>query len=449
MITRAAWACLGLCVAGIPAAAQGPVGAVSGLVYDSLLPGPLVGAQVMVREAAQRTQTDSAGRFRFDGVTPGHYTLLVSHPGLDSAGLSAIGRPLVVVAGETAHVTVATPSRVTVWRRRCGVELSTSPDSGIVYGVVQDIAGTHLAGAGVRATWIRLLQPGTNDVVIEQREARTRSDSLGLYQVCGVPTDVAVRIRAFTRADSTGAPDVRTYARALARQDLIIALSGSAAERRTAALRGAVRTEEGEPVARARVVVHEGGATLTNDNGAFVVVGLPAGTQWVTVHAIGRRPFEQAVVLRAGDTTTLDLTLEPLPIALDPIRVLGTRGMRLFADLEARRRGGGGYYRSEAEIKRMGSLRGVLGTIPTVRFARSGSVFDLRVLLPKFGPGRGYCVAPLFIDGERADYDELGTYRPADLVGVEVYPRTVSVPQEFQTGGTDCGVVLIWTKYLR
>ena len=437
-----------LFAAALPAPAQGPAGGVRGLVYDSLLRGPLIGAHVMVREVAQGAQTDSVGRFRFDSVAPGRYTLLVSHPALDVAGLHTIGRPLVVVPGEIARVTLATPSLATVWRRLCGAELGSRRDSGIVYGVVRDLAGTHLAGAALLATWIRLRQPEGTDVGVEQFEAQTRTDSLGAYQVCGVPADFPIRVRAFARADSSGAVDVRVHGRALARQDLVIALAESAAQRRTAALRGVVRAEEGGPIARARVVVDEGGSTLTDDNGGFVVAGLPGGTQWVSVHAIGRAPFEQAVVLRTADTTALDLTLGPLPIVLDPVRVLGTHGMRHMAGVEARRRSGRGYYRSEAEIKRMGSLRGVLGTIPTVRLGQGPTVFDVLVLLPK--PGVGFlCRAGLFIDGRRAEYEELASYRPADLIAVEVYPRASSVPVEFQSMGSGCGVVLIWTKYLR
>jgi hypothetical protein len=30
-----------------------------------------------------------------------------------------------------------------------------------------------------------------------------------------------------------------------------------------------------------------------------------------------------------------------------------------------------------------------------------------------------------------------------------VYPRASTVPQEFQSAVSTCGVVLVWTKYLR
>src|SRR5690242_10174323 len=104
-----------------PRAASGQT-FVTGTVYDSLLLAPLRGADVWVRGSQQRAQTDSSGRFELEGIAPGRYTLLVSHPGLDSAGLFTLAVP-VTVTGTGLSVHVATPSLATLWRRRCGQEL--------------------------------------------------------------------------------------------------------------------------------------------------------------------------------------------------------------------------------------------------------------------------------------------------------------------------------------
>ncbi len=432
------------------AVAQGGRGAIRGVAYDSLLREPLVGAIVWLRDVDRHAVTDSAGRFRLDSVPAGRHLVALTHAGLEPVGLSTLTAAATVAPGDTVAVTLAVPSLTTFWLRGCRDTLGVRLDSGIVAGAVDDAAnGARLAGAGVLASWLWLIQHGTSDVLVQERELRAGTDSLGAYYLCGVSTDVVVRVRGYARADSTGGVDVRVGPRGVAGLDLTIALAapGAIPPSRTAALRGAARTTEGQPLPRARVIVYEAGSGLTDDNGKFLLSGLPAGTQWVSVQAIGRERFEQAVVLRAADTTTLDAALGPLPVTLDPIRVLGTRGARLMAGFEQRRRAGSGYVRTEDDIKRMGSMRGVFGTIPSVRIRRARSVFDLTVLLPR-GAG-GLCVAPLFIDGERADYDQLRTYRTADLVGVEVHPRASTVPQAFQSAFTDCGVVLVWTKYLR
>jgi len=424
-------------------AAQG-LGSIHGVVYDSLLHEPLRGAIVWVGGVQGHAVTDAAGRFRLDGVPAGRHVVAATHPGLEPVGLFTLTAAATVAAGDTSTVGLAVPPLGIFWLRGCHDTLGVRADSGIVVGAVGGAtSGSRLAGAGLLASWRGLIQSGTSDVLVQEREVRATTDSLGAYYLCGVSTNVVVRVRGYARADSTGAIDVHVGPRGVARLNLQIGGGG-----RTAVLRGVVRDTAGQPIPAARVIVHEGASGLTKDDGTFLLSGLPDGTQWFSMHAIGRERFEQAVVLRAGDTTALDAALRPAALMLDPVRVLGARGARILAQFERRRLAGSGYSRTEDDIRKMGSMRGVLSTIPSVRFPpRARSVFDLTVLLPQ-GAG-GLCVAPIFIDGELASYEQLRTYRTADLVGLEVYPRSSTVPQEFQSAVSTCGVVVVWTKFLR
>jgi hypothetical protein len=429
-------------------AAQHPV---RGLVYDSLLHAPLAGAEVWVRGSGQRAETDSTGRFRLDSVAAGPHMLLVSHSGLDSAGVYTLAFPFVASAAESTLVSVATPSLGSLWRRRCGQELQERPDSGLVYGVIQDAATQdHLAGAGVMLQWLHIVQTDPTTVVTDPRSLITRTDSTGTYYGCGVARDTKVSVRAYARADSSGLVDVQLGPRGVGRQDLLVALAPPPPAVRTqAVLRGTVTTSEQLPVYGGRVTVREGGSTVVNGDGGFVLRDVPPGTQWVTVQAIGRAPFGEAVDLRGGDTAWLPVTLAPLPVTLAPVRVT-TQPAPLLAEFEERRRSGLGYYRNEAELATMSSVRAALTTLPTVRFARGAGLTDFIVLLPNPGIGaRGYCVAGLYIDGAVSNYEQLHSYRPSDLVGIEVYPRAASAPLQYQSVATGCGVVLVWTKYLK
>lgn len=176
--------------------------------------------------------------------------------------------------------------------------------------------------------------------------------------------------------------------------------------------------------------------------------GLPAGTQWVNVLAIGHAPAGRAVDLRGGDTVSIAVRLGPVPIRLDTIFLVAARRSRDMAEFEERRNSGLGYYLTEDELKRMGSVRGAFYRFPSVRVVGSSrSVFDFRIM---FGAGRRLCVANLFIDGVRASFEELAAYRAPDLVGIEVYPRSMGAPHRFQSAASsDCGVVVVWTKYVR
>jgi len=172
----------------------------------------------------------------------------------------------------------------------------------------------------------------------------------------------------------------------------------------------------------------------------------------VSVQAIGRAPTGQAVDVRPGDSTWLPIALAPIPVTLAPVRVTGQQS-RLLADFEDRRRAGSGlgYYRTEEEIAGAGSVRSVLTTMPSVTIARGQGLTDFVALLPSPGAGgNGWCVATLYIDGFLSDWDQVNVYKPTDLVGVEMYPRATTVPIQYQQSADRlCGVVLIWTKYLK
>jgi hypothetical protein len=420
---------------------------VRGTVFDSLLRVPLSGADLWVRGTNWRARTDSVGLFAFDSVVPGDYTVLLSHRGLDSAGLYTLPLPLTVRAGDTALVRLAIPALGTLWARRCGQELTPRADSGLVFGVVQDAAtGARLEGAGVLLRWLRITQTDPINVTTQERNLTARTDSTGTYYACGVSRDMKIALRGYAAHDSTGMLDLQLGRRGVGRQDLMIALGPA---RQRAVLRGNAQTDERTPLYSGRVSVREGPSTVVEASGGYTVTGVAPGTQWVTVQAIGRAPVGRAVDFRAGDTTWLDVALGPLPVSLSPIRVVG-QPSRMLQEFEERRRAGLGYSLGEAEIKGAGSLRGVVGALPTVRIGRGSGIKDFVVMLPRPGvDARGYCVATLYVDGFLSDYDQLQNYRPEDLVGIEMYPRASLAPIQFQSISTGCGVLIIWTKYLK
>lgn len=421
-------------------------GAIRGVVYDSLLRAPLGSAEVWLRGTERREFTDRDGRFAFDSVPIGRQVIAVSHAGLDSAGLFTLALPLTVAAGETARITIATQSLATLWRRRCGVELGASADSGLVFGVIQDATtGAHLAGAALIARWVRLAKLDNVNVQVNDRDVRVRTDSLGAYYACGVATDMTLLVRAYAGRDSTGPIDVRFGPRRVARQDLTVALDRPP----TATVRGSVKTNDGKPLLGARATVRDGGSTSLAA-GVFTLTDLPAGTQWISIQAIGRQAAEMAVDLRSGDTTNLAFTLEPLPVTLDPVRVTTAPRTGKLAEFDERRRSGTGYTRTAADLQGIRTMRAVFTGAPSVRVERSrGGVGDFQVLLEAPGlSGQGWCVASLYIDGFRANYDQLSAYQPTDLIGIEIYQRVSTAPVQYQQVASGCGVVLVWTKYV-
>jgi hypothetical protein len=57
------------------------------------------------------------------------------------------------------------------------------------------------------------------------------------------------------------------------------------------------------------------------------------------------------------------------------------------------------------------------------------------------------CALTVFIDGiKEQDQSELPYLHPDEMAAVEIYPRGLLVPVEFQTPRSTCGVIAIWTK---
>ncbi|MGH7645423.1 MAG: carboxypeptidase regulatory-like domain-containing protein [Gemmatimonadales bacterium] len=426
-----------------PAAAQGDAGTIRGVAFDSLLQAGLPGAAVWVRGTGRTATTDSAGGFRVDSVPAGRHVLALAHADLDSAGLYSVAAAVTVEAGDTAVVALTVPSLRTLWRRACPSPDAAPPDSGILFGVVRDArTGNRIAGAAILITWLSLQRVGRAQVMVDTREARVLSDSIGGYYACGVGADMRLEVRAYVPTDSSGPIQVLPRARPLARRDLTVG-GGT----RSAGVRGTVSGPDGRPVANARVAVEEAGSTTSGEDGRFALGGLPAGTQWLRVRAIGHTPFERAVDLRDGDTTALPVVLARAPVLLDSIAVRGIRPLAL-EQFEERRRLGMGYALGEEELRRRPTVRSVFASFPSVTVA-GRSATNFVILMPARGTARGRCTPNIYIDGLRSSVEGLGAYRPEDMVGVEVYTRGSDAPGRYQPIDTECGVVLVWTKYLR
>jgi hypothetical protein len=229
--------------------------------------------------------------------------------------------------------------------------------------------------------------------------------------------------------------------RPVARRDFTI---GRGAVRQ-AALRGVVVRPDGTPVPDAQVTVEEGRQRFAGGDGAFLLDGLPAGTRWLHVRAVGFVPAAQAVDLRDGDTVDVRVTLAPAPVVLDTVRVQTSPMTREMQEFEDRRRTGFGFVLTEDQVKHRPNIRSVFLGVP-----------HLRIIGPTVGqfslvfqnPSGATCVPTIFIDGRRGAIHELYGFAPEQLLGLESYSRPAAVPPRFQTPMSECGAIVVWTKAL-
>ena len=422
------------------AGAQAPSHTLRGVARDSVSDIPLAGAFVVLQGTSHGVLSDSAGRFVFDSLVAGTYTVVAQHAALDTIGLSGIRRTVSVPGPE---IVVSTPSFATLWRVACGDRPAPS-DSGFVYGTVRaSESGRPMEGAYVALSWVDLRQTGAKAVDQTEWGAHARTGSSGTFAICGIPLDAALELRASSDSGTTGGIEV--LARRALRIDFAIATSPSAAR---GFVVGVVTDSSGAPIAGVRAMV-DGAEVRSDATGRFVLREVTGGTRQVQMVAVGRAPVSATVEVVPGDTAFVTATMFGVQ-QLDPIRVVARTPyvQMLTLGIEERKRTGTGFFMDSTRIATHGTLVGALRLAPSLRIkgfgARHEILFPARV--QRSADGEDLCHATVWIDGRKSEQSFVLELRPDDIAVVEVYPRFMLIPAAYTAQYEGCGVVAIWTK---
>ena len=468
MGARRAVGCAAAAIAVVlPTTARTQVTRLRGLVYDSVAALPLAGAHVELVNLEDRshvlfsTTSDSLGRFVLDSVARGRYIAGFLHPMLDSLGLAISQRLLTVTTGGELRIDLAVPSPERIEGALCGATQDKNTNGAIIGYVLNSHSFAAAESTTVIAAWAELLL-GKNGLGREVLSRRATTDANGWFVVCGVPTASSVILRAASGTDTSGAIELDVPKSRIARRTLYIDhplafdSSGRVAHapdtaatsaHGAATLAGWVRTEDGVPIAGARVKIYESDiVAVTNDDGAFQLVGIPGGTQTLNTRAIGFVPDDRPV----------DLTDRQIPVVigmltirrfLDTVHVRASRTLFMSAvGFEDRKRGGAGQFFTASEIERMHphEVTDVLRHAPGIAVSTDNS-HNVKIRM------RGdmeYCTPAIFLDGKQLINWELGDLNslvePETVGGMEVYTPAMT-PPEFRTR-QGCGTILLWTR---
>lgn len=427
--------------------AQNAAASLVGTAYDSVSGKPLSGATVRIIGRAGLAVSDKKGKFHFDSLLPGKYSLVMEHAKLDSMGLAEV-----VVVTELAEnrkeakVTMSIPSFGTMWKRACG-SAEVPVDRGLMHGAIRSPVGEQgVFGARVAISWTDVSVGAAKKLKQTKFTLETETDTTGVYVACGIPVDVPLQIVAGLDSASQIVIDLQSQNSRVLRRDVMLGApdASSAADSAaagvsggTGTVRGKVVNVTGAPMANVRIGVDGVEITRTNSLGEFVANNVRAGTRTVAFVSIGSEPVTKLVDVPVEGVVTTSASMTRATV-LDEFVVRGQRVARLVRDYEERKRAGFGSFKDSTEIMRYPSLESAL------RMSR-GVKIDSRthaIYLPSLG---GYCLAHLFIDRRRADQDELLMRFPVDIAWIEVYPRWYDVPIDFQPA--TCGTVVVFTKY--
>lgn len=440
-------------------------GSITGTVTDSVHARPAADAIVFLTRVSpeptdfRSTIADVKGRFHFDTLVAGRYTIAFSTSYLDSLSLTLPPREVTLADGQRVRVDFTTPSGATLRAAACpGLNLGRG--QGAVIGQVTDAdTDRPLTTAQVAVSWNDLSVDSAFRPVTAERGGAVPVDSLGRYRLCGVPTDTYLGVQvqdsgrvgsALTMVvDADGGLIVRDLSLSASSARSMAALD-SAARRAdtttpppltgTATVTGVVRSPSGQPLAEAQVRVRDAaGVTRTDSLGRFSLSGQPAGSQLLETRRVGYLLSETPVELRSGRTVAVTVTLARI-VNLDSIRIVAQRSR--YREFEQRRKFGFGRYLDQAAIEKQHPFEtsDLFRMMPGFRVEGSG--IDARVVSTRGAISlTGRCTPNIVIDG--IQHQDINLISPDAIGAIEAYPGPAGAPMQYDSA---CGVVVIWTK---
>jgi hypothetical protein len=214
-----------------------------------------------------------------------------------------------------------------------------------------------------------------------------------------------------------------------------------------------VAKQTGEPLADVRVAVRSTRTRgTTARDGTVTLQGLRAGQYTVEVSRIGYASSTLEAALLAGETTSLQVALEAVPVAMDTVEAeVRTWGRR--------------YLEAHGFFQRASTIPGDFITRAQIEHDKPRS---LSFLLQRYrrllvhddtwsrtagsrraarGTVSGSCSPNYFMDGLLVTNMEVESVNIAIVEGIEIYKGASEVPPQFNRDNRGaCGAVVIWTR---
>jgi hypothetical protein len=248
----------------------------------------------------------------------------------------------------------------------------------------------------------------------------------------------------------------RAWAIALLTLAVIVALPLQA---RTAAaqavVKGRVRALQSlAPLVGAEVLLENlGRLATTNDSGLFRLADIPLGVHQFRVRRIGFLGAVASLRIEAPDSVVLDLTLEAWVQELEPLFVNARpRRSAQMEEFEERRRIGWGRYLvpddlRDNEHRTLADLVRERG-IEVLHEPFGNRAVAIGSASPTFQNPSTRCQMRLLLNGVElpGEGNNLNLY-PVDMLGaVEIYRRAGEAPIQYLSGGSHCGLILLWSR---
>lgn len=219
----------------------------------------------------------------------------------------------------------------------------------------------------------------------------------------------------------------------------------------TGGIRGLVRDSTGQAIIGAQVTMP--GVNLvveSDDSGRFELAKVRPGMLSLRFRRLGYQPDTVDLLVLAGKTVPLDITLSRLAVALTPIVVTGRAELTGWrAGFYQRKDVGTGHFFTREDIERRnpGMMSDMFRMIPGVTIQPSMGMIRNQL---RFRGSRG-CAPLTWLDGAplaSGEFD-IDALSPRSIEAFEVYTGTI-IPPRFAVapgiGPRTCGVIVVWSR---
>jgi hypothetical protein len=439
---------------------------------------PVRGAHVLLENTDYRTRTDSAGRFELLDVLPGAYTMVVRDTALATfLPVRNLEQEVKVERGRDQQLTFTLNGVMELAAARCAN--AREPVRPVFVGRLRLPTGERPPIAQLRAIWavedsVRAHDPRTGYM------AQLGTD--GAFTLCNVPdvARVTFSVHMGTKLVLDTMLSIPRHVLSAAeitidtsRQLLRVVShgregSGTAPQRLPAmgTVLGIVQdAASGSPLANSEVhVVDSDRVSRTDAEGRFALGGLLPGSHVLRARQIGYGVFEDTIVIAAGDTLRRTVRLQAAR-ALPALNVTADRIVAKMSAFEERRRGGFGSFLTRSELEKSTGRRtgDVLNVLTPGGIRRGGSsawvvasrgetsIRPRRIPLDAASKALGarpeWCYADVYVDGALMGVPFDVNSIPVDIIeGIEFYKGPSTTPSAYRRTGSECGVLLIWTR---
>jgi hypothetical protein len=195
-----------------------PPGTITGVITDSTGQMPLRGTVVGLSGTPFSTEVDSSGRFRFDSIAPGAYTLLASNPTYAMFGQLADDEPLTLESGKEYRATMRAITTTQLRTIICDAARAAAPlfskeppppppgAATVRILITRADSGMALTRLPVWLRWRDAEQGDTANPIdvrqlLQHKEGKTRlqgvqsmTDDIGGVTFCGVPSETMLEL---------------------------------------------------------------------------------------------------------------------------------------------------------------------------------------------------------------------------------------------------------------